>query len=377
MANEQESGFRLGTVGGTPVVLRRSWFLIAVVLAFLVGPTILARVPDIGTTAAYLAALGFAGLLLGSVFLHELAHAVAARAVGTPPTVIVLDLWGGHTAFDREAPTAGRSVLVAGVGPLTNGLIAVLAFLAYRALPEGTLLAVLALLVTWSNGFVAVLNALPGLPLDGGRVLEGLIWAVSGRRSTGTLVAGWIGRAVALGVVLVFVVLPFLQGNGVGVITAVWVAAIAWMLWQGASQAIRYAGWQRIASSVTAGRLMVRAVAVPTSATAADAQAAWAGAQGPAPDTPVAVVVVDEAGRPVAVLDGPALRSVPPERAPFTGVGAVARPLPSEVLAPHLAGDDLVARIQALGAPEYAVVDGGRVVGVLHWQAVAQAVAGR
>lgn len=376
MAEERTSGFPLGRVAGTPVVLRRSWFVIAVVVAFLLGPTVVDLVPGIGVSAAYLVALGFAGLLLASVFLHEVAHALAARSVGIPPTEIVLDLWGGHTAFDREAPTPGRSVYVAAVGPLTNGLIAVASFGLWRTTSEGSVAYVVTLLLASSNGLVAVLNALPGLPLDGGRVLEGLVWALTRSRTTGTLVAAWAGRLVAVGIVTWFLVLPLLRGQRPGIVTAVWVAAIAWMLWQQASAAVRYAGWQRVAARVSAGRLMAPAVAVPAEATVADAVSA-AVAGGATLGRPVTVVVVDGSARPVAVVDEAALRAVPPDRTAWTPVAAVARALPPTVLAADVAGDQLVAALQAAGAAEYAVVDGGRVVGVLSRQAVAAAVAGR
>jgi hypothetical protein len=74
------------------------------------------------------------------------------------------------------------------------------------------------------------------------------------------------------------------------------------------------------------------------------------------------------------VLDDEALGSVPPQRAGLVGVSAVARPLPAVMLDPGLAGEELVARLQATPAGEYPVADGSRVVGVLSWRVVAAAV---
>ncbi len=372
---ERSSRIRLGSALGTPVYLERSWFLVAVVVTVLVLPTVQSAVPGLGGGQALLAAGSFALLLLGSVFLHELAHAVAARAAGTPPTDIVLDLWGGHTAFIREIPTAGRSILVAAVGPLTNGVLAAAALALRGAVPADGVVEMLVVLLAYSNGFVAVLNALPGLPLDGGRVLEGLVWAATRSRTTGTVVAGRLGQVVAVGLVVWFVVRPYALGEPLSLVSLVWVGAVAWMLWQGATSAIRYAAWRRAAAGVVAGRLMTPAVPLPATASVADARAllSRAAEDGAAP----LLVVLDPYARPAAVLDAAALAAVPSERAGLVPASAAARGLPPVQLDADLAGDELLSRLDATPAPEYPVVHGGRVVGVLSRQAVVAAVTGR
>jgi Zn-dependent protease len=376
---EHAGSFRLGSVAGTPVYLRRSWFFIAVVIAFVVGPQVASFVDGIASSAAYLVGLGFAALLLGSVFLHELAHAVAARAVGTPPTDIVLDLWGGHTAFSEEIRTPGRSILVAAVGPLTNGLLAVVCGVLATVATDGGVVRGVLLMLAYTNGFVAVLNALPGLPLDGGRVLEGVVWAVSRSRTTGTVAAGRIGQAVAVAVVAWFVVRPFALGYQPGVITIVWSLAIGWMLWRGATGSIRYARFRRAAEDVSVGRLMRPAVTVSGAASVADARAAvhavrpYPPVTGVVPPEPL-VVVLDGYGNPVGIVDETAAAAVPPERAGLVQVASVGRGLPPLVLSPQLTGEDLLSRLRETPAAEYAVVDGGRVVGVLDWRTVAAVV---
>lgn len=378
MASQTSTRIRLGSVAGTPVWLERSWFLIAAVVTVLAASTVQSSSLSITGGAAYAVGFVFALLLLGSVFLHEVSHAVAARAVGIPPTDIVLDLWGGHTAFSREVPSPGRSILVAGVGPLTNGLLALVAALLVPVAPDGGVVDVLLQMLAYSNGFVAVLNALPGLPLDGGRVLEGIVWAIRGRRATGTIAAGRVGQAVAVGIALWIVVRPVLQGRPIGIFTAVWTLLICWMLWQGATGAIRMVAFREAADTLSAGSLMTPAVAVPSTATVADVHTAWwspegrtlaaQGRGGPA------VVVLDPYGRPAAVVDPAAVSAVPQDRSASVPVASVTRALPGEVLDPRLVGVDLVRRLQEAPATEYAVVDDGRVVGVLAAQTVAEAL---
>ena len=149
-----------------------------------------------------------------SVLCHEAAHAVVARRCGYAVERVVVNLWGGHTAFSTPAPSPGRSALVSISGPIANALL---------ALAGWALLGTVGYDVPWlllsawtlSNAFVAVFNLLLGLPLDGGYLVDALVWRVTGRRSAGMIAAGWGGRIVTLGALFFFVVLPFLRGDGV------------------------------------------------------------------------------------------------------------------------------------------------------------------
>jgi Zn-dependent protease len=114
------SGILLGRVLGVPVRLAPSWFVVAVVVVVLFAPSV-ERSTDLVAPATWGVAALFAVLLLGSVLLHEVAHAATARALGLPVTEIVANLWGGHTQFSDESPSPGSTALVAVAGPLANG----------------------------------------------------------------------------------------------------------------------------------------------------------------------------------------------------------------------------------------------------------------
>jgi Zn-dependent protease len=386
-------GIRVGSVLGAPVRLRPSWFVIAVVVAWAFEPSVRTWVPELARGTGYLVAVGFALLLLGSVFLHELAHAVAARRLGSPPTAIVLDLWGGHTAFSRELATPGGSILVAAVGPATNGVLAVGGLASRGLVPAGGVADLLLLALTLSNAFVAAFNALPGLPLDGGRILEGVVWAWRGERANGTLTAGWCGRLVAVLVAAYALLRPLLSAQRMQLYSTLWLLAIAALLWTGATQAIRVGRWMRRAPGVGARSLLRPARTLPATATVADALLAGAPADPAAPadpeapagatrtggTAPVAVVVLDDDGTPAGILDHEAVARVPSGRTSSVLVTEVLRTLgEGAVLPDHLAGEELVERMQQNPHDEYVVVDAaGTVVGLLAWQAVAAQVAGR
>jgi Zn-dependent protease len=364
-------GIALGRAFGVPVYLRPSWFVVAAVVAYFFTPTVRRVVPGIGTGAVAVA-LGFAVLLLLSIFVHELAHTAAAALTGTPATHIVLDLWGGHTSFDQESRSPGRSILVAVVGPLSNGVIAVAAAFVARQLEPGSVLWLLVWATAQANGIVAAFNSLPGLPLDGGRVLEALVWKATGDRRTGTLAAGWCGRVVAAGIVL-YALSPLLGGGRPTLGGTIWLVLVAWLLWQGASQAIQVARWQRRAPQASVGELMRPATAVPSSASLGSAIAAAdaAGAR--------EVVVLDIYGRPAAVVDPRAAADVPVGRVDAVAASAVALSIaPEAVVEAELGGQRLLEQLQAAPHPRYVVVDGsGRVVGVLDWADVAAFVSAR
>jgi Zn-dependent protease len=365
----REPGIRIGAVAGVPVYLRPSWFFIALVVTVLFAPNVQARVPELNGGIAYVIAVFFAVLLLLSVFVHELAHAAAARATGTPATHIVLDLWGGHTAFENESTGPWRSIVVAAVGPLSNAALAVAAGYAVSATDVDGVPNLLLQATALSNAIVAVFNALPGLPLDGGRVLEGLVWRLTGDRNTGMLAAGWCGRIVAVGVAL-WVVYPWVTGGPPrSLVTVTWMLIVAALLWQGAGQAIALARWRRRSVLARARDLLRPAVAVPSTATVASARTAATDANA------AAAVVLDVYGRPAGIVDQAAVATVPPERAADVAASAVSQTLTNgAVVDAELEGEALLARMQANPAPRYVVVDGGGVVGILEWQDVARFV---
>ena len=362
MAAQAAPGWKVGQVAGVPVHVSQSWLLIAALVTFLFGGQL---APVLGATAGYLVALGYAGALFVAVLVHEAAHAVAARAVGLPPTHIVITFWGGHTQFESEATSAGRSVLVAVVGPLANGALAAVAWVLASAFDTGAVAGRLLLAFCVTNLFLAVFNLLPGLPLDGGRVLEAVVWRATGRRGTGTLVAGWAGRVVAVLAVL-YALLPLLQGRPLRLFTVVWAALIGAMLWSAAGQAIAGARIRGRAERVRLAAMMTPAVAVPAGTSLAALARSLADGSGRPDGAVPAVVLVDHAGGVQGLLDPAAAQAVPPGRLHEVQVEQVSRRHdPSAVLDAGLTGDALITALQQARAGDAVVLDGGRVVGVV------------
>lgn len=367
-APRAESGIPLGRIGAVPVYLRPSWFVIAVVMTVLFAPTVRSWTELAGPSVYAVAAL-FTVILLLSVFVHEAAHALAAAATGTRASAVVLDLWGGHTAFEAPATGPWQTIAVAVVGPLSNGAIAVIADQVTEQAEPGGLARLLLAATATSNLVVAVFNALPGLPLDGGRVVEGLIWWIRGDRSTAALVAAQAGRVLAAATVLAAV--AAVVSGRLHLTGALWVLLVGGVLWRGAGQAVGAARWALRADAVVLDDLLQPAVAVPSNATVAGALLAASGAGASA------VVVLDVYGRPAAIVDERSAAGVPVARAAQVGAMAVAEAIPGgAVLDADLAGPSLIDALQETPSARYAVLGPGDVVvGVLDWEDVARFVA--
>jgi Zn-dependent protease len=346
----------LGRVAGIPVHVSPTWFLVAAVITIGFEPIVADYLPGLGRWS-YAVTLAFAVLLYASVLLHEISHALTARAFGLPVRSITIHFLGGHTEIERESPTPGRDALVSGAGPLVSIVLGVLAYLV--AIPvEAGVAEFLLLELAVANVIVGLFNLLPALPLDGGHMLRALIWKITGDETRGTLVAARAGQVLAVAVLAS----PFLLAGGAPSLTGiVWAALIAMLLWSGAAQSLAV-GRMRSRLPLLDPRSLARPAA-PVSAdlpvSEALRRADDAGAR--------SMVIVDSAGRPIGIVSQAAVAALPDERRPWVSIDRTARTLDTGLTLPlDLHGEDLLKAMRAHPASEYLVVDPqGRVFGVL------------
>jgi Zn-dependent protease len=353
------------------VYLAYSWFVIAAFTVITSGPMLLASYPDLGT-GAYVVAFGYALLLAFSVLVHELAHALSARFFGWPTERIVLNLWGGHTQFESFTASPGRSVVVALAGPVANFLLAVAVWLPVSAGLFSGVTEAVANIFVWINFLIGVFNVLPGLPLDGGRMVESAVWKATGSQDKGTIAAGWAGRIIVIALLAWFIVLPWLRGGPRDFNLMVITVLVCGFLWVGASAAIKHAAMRSRLRLLNAGALAEPAVGIPDTASAADALRL-------SPEGRPAVVVQDADGRPRAWVVPSSALAVPAEQRPATPVTAVAAALAPGAYVPwNAGGQELIQYLARLDGGEYAVVDdAGVVTGLLRQQAVVSAITGK
>jgi len=189
-------------IRGIPVRIDAGWLLIFGLVTWSLASGYFPYVLPARSAAAYwLHGLLAALLLFGSVFLHELSHALAALDQGVPVGGITLHVFGGVSQLDAEPPTPRAELLIALVGPLTSFAIAGLCLVADRWIDgSGAFHAVAGYLVA-INLVVGIFNLVPGFPLDGGRVLRAALWWWTGQLSAATRIASRCGSVVALALV--------------------------------------------------------------------------------------------------------------------------------------------------------------------------------
>jgi Zn-dependent protease len=161
----------------------------------------LAGTPALSDQQALGWSLANAAFFYASIILHELAHAATARAFSLPVHGITLVFWGGYTETHSGERGPLATFLISGAGPFSTLLLAGVFGVSAES-TDGVLSAILGNLAFLSLLF-AGLNALPGFPLDGGRMLLAIVWAVTKDRFVALKVAGWGGVVVgaALGLV--------------------------------------------------------------------------------------------------------------------------------------------------------------------------------
>ncbi|HVZ23558.1 MAG TPA: site-2 protease family protein [Vicinamibacterales bacterium] len=228
---------RLGRWFGVPVGLHYSWFIIAAVIALSLTSEFAATNPAWPPALVWALALIAAVLFFGSLVLHELAHATVARIEGIPVRGITLFALGGVAQIEKDAATAGKEFRMAVAGPLASlgiGLVCrALAAAAGWAAPSGVPSAAAAVLgwLAYINVALALFNLTPGFPLDGGRVLRSIVWAITGDGERATRIAARGGQLVAI----VFIGGGLLYTLRYADAGGLWIAFIGWFLLEGAT----------------------------------------------------------------------------------------------------------------------------------------------
>ncbi|GHA39338.1 hypothetical protein GCM10010391_24370 [Streptomyces anthocyanicus] len=364
---EPGGGLLMGRPFGVPVYVAPSWFLVAVLITWVFGGQLDRVLPELGA-ARYLVSLFFAVAFYASVLVHELAHTVAALRFKLPVRRIQLQFFGGVSEIEKEAETPGREFVLAFVGPLLSLVLSGVFYAALLPVEPDSVAGVLLAGLMVSNLIVAVFNLLPGLPLDGGRMLRAVVWKLTGKPMSGTIAAAWVGRALAIAVLIGLPLLTQSLGSDAAddvgmdtVMDALLAAILAAIIWTGAGNSLRMARLREHLPELRARALTRRAVPVQADTPLSEAlrRANASGAR--------ALVVVDGEGTPASLVREAAIVGVPEHRRPWVPVSTLAQDLTDGMrVSAELSGEELLDALRANPATEYLVVEEtGEIYGVL------------
>jgi Zn-dependent protease len=365
---DELGGLLLFRLRGVPVLLAPSWWVGSVVVTLLYAPLVGRFLPGTGGLASIGLAATFAVLLGASVLAHELGHCVVAMKLDIPVRRLRLFLLGGLSEVGRTPRRPSQEGWVAAAGPAVSLLLALVFGAGILVVPGGGPVRLLVVECAVANAAVAVFNLLPGLPLDGGRMLRAGVWAVTGRRRFGTRAAVVGGGAVAIAL-MVWALSGLVAGTpdqwlrlGVCVLTA-------WFVVVGASGELAADSRHSWPDGMTLGEVVRPVLQLPAESPVSDALYAAAGR---------GVVLVRDDGLAVGLLDELAAQELV-RHSPMSPAEDAAQPIrPDTVLFDTESGEDIVDRVRETAAWQFLVVnDDGKPAGVLRREDLNAALAAR
>lgn len=229
--------FRICRLAGIPVEIDASWFLIALFLTWsLAAGYFPYTYPGLASGTYWIMGLsGMVGLFL-SIVLHELGHAVTARKYRLPVARITLFIFGGVAELKKEPSSPFSDFIVALMGPVVSVVLALLFYLGAQTCEAGTcsvLVHGVLYYLAMINIFIVAFNLIPAFPLDGGRILRSILWAIKKDIAWATGTSAQLGAAFGL-VLFFFGILHLFSKNP---LTGIWLIIVGLFLQRAALQA--------------------------------------------------------------------------------------------------------------------------------------------
>lgn len=227
-----KSQIKLGRIFGIEIGLHYSWLIIAVLISLSLAQYFSESHSHWSSGTIWTTAIVTAILFFVSIVLHELSHASVARARNIPVRSITLFALGGVAQIEGEAPDGKTEFWMGIVGPITSAGIGLLCLaIAYMlgwvpGTDAGSPAMATLVWLGYINISLAIFNMLPGFPMDGGRILRGIIWTVTGNSEKATRIASLAGQFVAFALII-FGLFTFFGGSG---LSGLWLAFIGWFL---------------------------------------------------------------------------------------------------------------------------------------------------
>ena len=355
------TGIRILRVWGIPIYLHVSWFIIFALITLSLAKQFTSQHPNWSQTQHYSLGIITSVLFFASVVFHELSHSFVALRYRIPVKSITLFVFGGLAGIGREPDNARQEFNIAIAGPLSSMFLAGCFWLVTHFF-RGNDMVVAATGWLWQiNLALAVFNLVPGFPLDGGRILRGIAWGITGNFERATRIAANAGKAFAYVMILIGV-WQALNGNWVG---GLWTAFIGWFLLSAAQESFAQVAIRSTLNGVRALDVMTHDIPTVTRNMSLEEYVHEVLRTG------VMTHIVIGADKPVGLVSLQAARTIPRDQWSSNSVQAVMLPVDHIQLAspdePALA---VLERMQKEDIAQMPVVSEGNIVGMISRDAI-------
>ena len=359
---------RLGRIFGIEIGLHYSWVIIAFLITLSLAGHFRMNNPRWGEGVIWAAAVVTGVLFFVAILVHELSHALVAKARNLPVRSITLFALGGVAMIEKEAADAKTEFWMGIVGPITSFLIGLLCltlawsfgWVPVTPAEVPVIQTPLVAILVWLgiiNIALAIFNMVPGFPLDGGRVLRAIVWWITGNASRATAIAARVGQGVAFFFIM-FGIFRFFTGAGFG---GLWLAFIGWFLLDAAR-----ASYAQLVTVETLRGLRARDVmtsdcpkvdGLSNLQTFVDEHLLRSGRRS---------FIVEEQGRIVGIITAHEVKEIERAKWPYTTVDNVMRPLDKlHRISPDMPVNDVLERMAREDVNQLPVVTDGRLDGVI------------
>jgi Zn-dependent protease/CBS domain-containing protein len=252
------AAWRIGRLAGIDVAIDYTWVLIFLLVTVSLGTRLQLAHEEWHWSSTWGTGVVTSLLFFASIVLHELGHSLVAQRVGVRVRSITLFVFGGLAALESEPRRPRDEILIAVAGPLVSAALGIVFLAGAGALGDAPgFREVIREALAWLgriNLILAAFNVVPGFPLDGGRVLRGILWATTGSFERATAAAAASGSFFAYGLIAVGVLTMLFAGQLLG---GLWLVFIGWFLLSAARATAGQVVLERILEGVRIGDVMV------------------------------------------------------------------------------------------------------------------------
>jgi Zn-dependent protease len=350
------TGFRIGRVFGIPIYLHASWFIIFFLITLMLRAQFISQHPSWSNQQYWALGVLTSVLFFSSVVFHELSHSAVAKHYRIPVASITLFVFGGLARITREPDNAKQEFNIAIAGPLSSVFLSGCFWLITRYFHGNDMVRAAATFLWETNLALAVFNLAPGFPLDGGRILRGIVWGLTGNFTRATKISSITGKIFAY-LMIILGVLIALKGDWVN---GLWTAFIGWFLLSAAQESLMQVAMRHTLTDIRATDIMSRDVpTVPRDMSVEDYvhEVLRTGRR---------CHIVTGAGRPVGLVTLHAARTLPREEWANTSIQAVMMPVDRiHSASPTEPALTILQRMQSEDINQMPVISDEHIVGMI------------